>query len=45
MAINGRVQAQAAPEAKAITAMLGQQAKAFNISGNALNARIQPLPR
>lgn len=43
-AINGRVQLQAAPEASSIAAMLGGQAKAFSISGNLLNARIQPLP-
>jgi len=41
--VSGRLQVQAAPEAKTIAAMLGQQAKAFTISGNLLNARLQPM--
>lgn len=42
--VSGRAQLQASPEAKTIAAMLGGQAKAFNISGNLLNVRIQTLP-
>ncbi len=41
--VNGRVQIQAAPEAKAIASMLGNQAKSFNISGKLFNARVQPV--
>jgi len=41
--VSGRVQVQAAPEAKAIASLLGHQARAFNISGNLLNARLQPM--
>ncbi len=41
--VSGRLQVQAAPEAKAIAAMLGQQGKTFTISGNLLNARLQPM--
>jgi len=41
--VSGRVQIQAAPEAKAIASMLGNQAKTFNISGNLLNAHLQPM--
>jgi len=43
--INGQAQLQASPEAEAVAALLGKEAKAFNISGNLLNARIQPLPQ
>ncbi|MDQ7000010.1 MAG: hypothetical protein Q9M12_03875 [Mariprofundus sp.] len=39
--INGRVQIQAAPEAKTIASMLGNQAKTFRISGKLFNARVQ----
>lgn len=41
--INGRVQLRSAPEAKAIVAMLGNQARAFAISGKLLNARVQAM--
>jgi len=41
--INGRVQVQAGSEAKAIASLLGNQVKAFAISGNLLNARLQPM--
>jgi len=41
--INGRVQLRAAPEARAIAAMLGNQARSFTISGNLLNARLQAM--
>jgi len=39
--INGRVQIQAAPEAKTIASMLGNQAKTFRITGKLFNARVQ----
>lgn len=41
--INGRAQLRAAPEARAIAAMLGTQTKVFAISGKLLNARLQAM--
>ena len=41
--INGRVQIQAAPEARALASMLGNQAKSFSISGKLFNVRVQPV--
>jgi len=41
--VRGRLQVQAQPAAKAIAALLGQQAKAFAVSGPLLNARLQPM--
>jgi len=37
------VQIQAGPEAKAIASMLGNQARAYAISGNLLHPRLQPM--
>jgi len=41
--VRGRLQVQAQPAAKAIAALLGQQTKAFTVSGPLLNARLQPM--